>query len=148
MEEALQEACRALETADVPVGCVIVAPDQRIIGRGRNRRKADRDPTAHAEILALQEAAASLGDWRLEGCVTYVSLEPCVMCAGALVNARVARIVYGCADPKAGAVASLFTIASDPRLNHRCELTSGVCEAQAAELLRTFFRSLRAQGKK
>jgi tRNA(adenine34) deaminase len=143
MQIALEEAHAAAAAGDVPVGAIIVAPDGvSLIGRGRNRRELDNDPTAHAEIVALREAAKALGHWRVEATL-FVTQEPCPMCAGALVNARVARLVYGCANPKAGAVASLFTIVSDPRLNHRMEVTSGVLSTECAAVLSQFFADLR-----
>lgn len=147
MEEALALARQALPAEDVPIGAV-VARDGRIIGRGYNQREKLQDPTAHAEMIALTAAAEYLGQWRLEGCTMYVTLEPCVMCAGALVLARVARLVYGAADAKAGACGSLFTITQDPRLNHRIPTVSGVLAEPAAELLRDFFRQRRELGEK
>lgn len=145
MREALREAAEAGEARDVPVGAVVVDATGAIVGRGRNRREADQDPTAHAEIEALRRASAALGHWRLEGATVFVTLEPCPMCAGALVNARVARLVYGCADPKAGAVGTLFTIGRDTRLNHRFEVTSGVLAEECAALLKEFFARLRTR---
>ena len=141
MSIALHEAAAAAAVGDVPVGAVIVI-DDRIVGRGRNRRELDRDPTAHAEIVALRDAARALGQWRVEGTL-FVTQEPCPMCAGALVNARVARLVYGCPNPKAGAVATLYQIASDPRLNHRVDVTGGVCAEACAGILQQFFAELR-----
>ena len=141
MGVALDEARAAAVSGDVPVGAVVVVGD-RIVGRGRNRREVDRDPTAHAEIVALREAAVSLGQWRVEGTLV-VTQEPCPMCAGALVNARIARLVFGCPNPKAGAVTSLYQIVSDPRLNHRIEVTAGVLAGDCAEVLRQFFAELR-----
>jgi tRNA(adenine34) deaminase len=138
---ALDEARAAAAAGDVPVGAVVVVSD-RIVGRGRNRREVDRDPTAHAEIVALREAAAALGQWRVEGTLV-VTQEPCPMCAGALVNARVARLVFGCPNPKAGAVATLYQIASDPRLNHRVAVSAGVRAAECAAVLQGFFAELR-----
>jgi tRNA(adenine34) deaminase len=138
---ALDEARAAAASGDVPVGAVIVIGD-RVVGRGRNRREVDRDPTAHAEIVALREAASVLGQWRVEGTLV-VTQEPCPMCAGALVNARVARLVFGCPNPKAGAVATLYQIVSDPRLNHRVAVTSGVRAAECAAVLQEFFAELR-----
>src|SRR6185503_13426450 len=126
MRAALAEAEAAAEAGDVPVGAVIVDASGVRIAAGRNAREAEQDPTAHAEIHALRRAAAALGHWRLEGATVFVTLEPCPMCAGALVNARIARLVYGCADPKAGAVDTLFSIGQDPRLNHRFAVTRGV----------------------
>jgi tRNA(adenine34) deaminase len=139
---ALEEARAAGELGEVPIGCVIVS-EGRVIGRGHNRREQDQDPTAHAEIIAIREAARALGSFRVTPAACYVTCEPCPMCAGALVNARVDRLVYGCADPKAGACATLYQIVSDPRLNHRMEVTSGVREDECAEMLRRFFRELR-----
>jgi tRNA(adenine34) deaminase len=149
MMVALSEADAAAAVGEVPVGCVVVGRDGDEVGRGRNGREAFADPTAHAEIIAIRAAAARLGDWRLEGATAYVTLEPCAMCAGALVLARVARVVYGCADPKAGAVTTLYTtlytIGRDARLNHRFEVLEGVLEEACAERLRTFFAALRAR---
>ncbi len=141
MSIALQEAQAAAAAGDVPVGAVVVI-DDRIVSRGRNRREVDRDPTAHAEIVALREAAGVLGQWRVEGTL-FVTQEPCPMCAGALVNARVARLVFGCPNPKAGAVTSLYQIVSDPRLNHRIEVTAGVLAGACAGVLQQFFAELR-----
>jgi len=142
MDLALEEARAAGAAGDVPVGSVVVAADGTVIGRGRNRREADRDPTAHAEIVALRDAARTLGMWRVEATL-YVTQEPCPMCAGAIVNARVKRLVYGCGNPKAGAVASLYQIVTDPRLNHRVEVVRGIREAECAEELSSFFAALR-----
>jgi tRNA(adenine34) deaminase len=141
MREALAEASQAGRDGDVPVGAVVVR-DGRIIGRGHNRRQATADPTAHAEIEALRRASQAVGNWRVEGTL-YVTQEPCPMCAGALVNARVARLVYGCLNPKAGAVATLYAIPTDARLNHRMEVTGGVLAEECAALLREFFEALR-----
>jgi tRNA(adenine34) deaminase len=138
---ALDEARVAAASGDVPVGAVIVIGD-RVVARGRNRREVDRDPTAHAEIVALREAASALGQWRVEGTLV-VTQEPCPMCAGALVNARVARLVFGCPNPKAGAVVTLYQIVSDSRLNHRVAVTSGVRAADCAAVLQEFFAELR-----
>jgi tRNA(adenine34) deaminase len=149
MREAIAEAEKARALDEVPIGCVIVhEPSGRIIGRGYNRRQIDRDPTAHAEILALREAAGTLGDWRLNDCLLVVTLEPCPMCAGAIVNARVPRLVYGCDDPKAGAVRTLYSLCEDPRLNHRVQVTAGVLASECAQLLKDFFAAQRALGKK
>ena len=144
MEEALREARAAPEHDDVPIGAVVVK-DGQVIARARNRREADEDPTAHAEILALRDAAVHVGRWRLDGCTLYVTLEPCFMCAGACVNARLERIVYGAPDPKAGAVGSLADVPGDSRLNHRPAVESGVLAEEAGELLRAFFRARREQ---
>ena len=143
MRLALDEARQALATDDVPVGAVVVDKDGAVLGRGRNAREAVTDPTAHAEILALREAAARLSSWRLDGCTLVVTLEPCTMCAGALVLARVSRLVYGAVDEKAGAVGSLWDVVRDRRLNHRPEVVAGVLADEAAEELRSFFRSHR-----
>jgi len=149
MAEALLQAQAALALDEVPIGCVIYhAPSARIIGRGHNRRQTDADPTAHAEIIAIRDAARHLGDWRLEDCTLAVTLEPCPMCAGAIVNARIPRLIYGCADPKAGAVQTLFTLCSDARLNHRVDITADVLAANCAAMLQAFFQSKREMGKK
>jgi tRNA(adenine34) deaminase len=146
MREAMAEAEAAAAAGDVPVGAVVVDAAGAIVGRGRNRRELDQDPTAHAEVDALRRAAAALGHWRLEGATVFVTLEPCPMCAGALVNARVARVVYGCPDPKAGAVDTLFTLGRDARLNHRFAAQGGVLGDACAALLKGFFARLRARG--
>ncbi len=140
---ALEEAFAALPTGDVPVGAVVVSPDGVLLGAGRNAREATGDPTAHAEVLALRAAAVALGGWRLEGCSLVVTLEPCTMCAGAAVLARVERIVLGAWDPKAGATGSLWDVVRDRRLNHRIEVVAGVREQECAALLREFFASHR-----
>lgn len=139
---AIDEARAALEHDDVPVGAVVVR-DGEVIGRGHNRREVDQDPTAHAEVLAIREAAAHLGSWRLEDCTLVVTLEPCTMCAGAIVLARVPTVVYGATDPKAGAAGSLMDVLDDDRLNHRADTTSGVRGEECGELLRAFFRARR-----
>ena len=139
---ALEEARQAAEVGEVPVGAVVVRGGLVIV-RAHNTREIDKDPTAHAEMLALREAAQLLRDWRLTGCTLYVTLEPCPMCAGALVNSRVSRVVYGCDDPKAGAVRSLYEIGSDPRLNHRFEVTAGVMGASCSAQLTEFFEAIR-----
>ncbi len=144
MREALAEASAAAEAGEVPVGAVVVDAEGRIVGRGRNRREQYQDPCAHAEVEALREAARARGAWRLGGTTVYATLEPCPMCAGALVNARIARLVYGCSDPKAGAVDTLFGIGRDTRLNHRFAITSGVLADECAAVLRAFF-SIRRQ---
>jgi tRNA(adenine34) deaminase len=144
MQVALGEARAALGHGDVPVGAVVVAADGIELGRGRNRREQTGDPTAHAELEALRAAAHALGHWRLDGSTLVVTLEPCTMCAGALVQARVGRLVFGADDPKAGAVTSLFDLVSDPRLPHRLEVRRGVLATDSAELLRDFFRDRRA----
>ena len=141
MQIALEEARAAAAQGDVPVGAVIVL-GERLVGRGRNRRELDRDPTAHAEVVALRDAAQALGTWRVEATL-FVTQEPCPMCAGAIVNARVTRLVYGCANPKAGAIATLVHLVTDPRLNHRVAVTSGVLEAEFAAELSALFAELR-----
>ena len=146
MAEALKLAERAEAAGDVPVGALLVR-DGRVIGRGYNRREAACDPTAHAEILALREAAATDGLWRLDGAAMYVTLEPCPMCAGALVNARIARLVYGALDPKGGACGSVFDIPSDPRVNHRIPITKGILADESAVLLRAFFGERRRMAR-
>jgi tRNA(adenine34) deaminase len=143
MREALGEAQAALTHDDVPIGAVVVH-DAQVIGRGRNERERRADPTAHAEILALRAAAATLGSWRVLDSTLYVTLEPCAMCAGAIVLARVPRVVYACADPKAGAAGSVLDVLSQPQLNHRPEVVGGVLGDEAAELLRAFFRARRS----
>ncbi len=148
MREALSEAARASELGDVPVGCVIVSAKGEPLGRGRNEREHHQDPTAHAEMVALRAAARTLGQWRLEATTLYVTLEPCAMCAGALVNARIGRLVYAAADAKAGAIESRYSIGVDDRLNHRFDVTGGVLAEEAAAQLRSFFGELRALGKK
>jgi tRNA(adenine34) deaminase len=141
MELALEEARAAGAAGDVPVGAVIVQGES-ILGRGRNRREVDRDPTAHAELVALREAARALGHWRVEATLV-VTQEPCPMCAGAIVNARVRRLVFGCTNPKAGAVTTLYQIPTDPRLNHRVEVVGGIRSEECATLLKEFFVELR-----
>ncbi len=142
MAEALAEARKAGDEGEVPIGAVVVS-DGRVVGRGRNARERLRDPTAHAELLALQDAARTLGRWRLTGATIFVTLEPCPMCAGALVNARLWRLVFGVPDPKAGAAGTLFDLVRDVRLNHRLEVASGLLAAECSELLTSFFRARR-----
>ncbi|MFF9898566.1 tRNA adenosine(34) deaminase TadA [Streptomyces longispororuber] len=141
MRLALDEAERAVRGGDVPVGAVVLSPDgETVLARGHNEREAAGDPTAHAEVLALRRAAAALGSWRLPGCTLVVTLEPCVMCAGALVQSRVDRVVYGARDEKAGATGSLWDLVRDRRLNHRPEVVEGVLADDCARLLTAFFR--------
>jgi len=147
MFAALDEAHKALELDEVPIGAVVVRA-QRIIGRGHNQKETLHDPTAHAEIIAISAAAAHLGDWRLTECTLYVTLEPCPMCAGAIVLARIPRLVYGAEDPKFGGCGSLYTIADDPRTNHQASITTGVCVDECGDLLREFFKRQRSMGKK
>ncbi len=142
MRQALEEAREALARGEVPVGAVLVAGN-RVISRSHNLRETTGDPTAHAEILAIREAARQLGTWRLDGTTMYVTLEPCPMCAGALVLARVEKLVFGASDPRAGATGTLYNIVQDGRLNHRLEVMGGILEKECQELLRTFFRDLR-----
>ena len=146
MRIAIEAAKIAEENDDVPIGAVIVYQNQ-IIGKAYNQREQLKDPTAHAEIIALTQAAAFLESWRLNDCTIYVTLEPCPMCAGALVLARMKRLVYGCDDPKTGAVKSLYNIVQDQRLNHRLEVTSGVLAAECSELLQEFFQKRRIENK-
>jgi len=145
MRLALREAERAGARGEVPVGAVVVR-DGEVVGRGHNRREIDGDPLAHAEILALRQAAANTTGWRLVGCTLYVTLEPCAMCAGALVNARVERLVFGAYDPKGGFCGSLGDVVRDPRLNHRVEVVDRVLEAECSALLKSFFAALRRKG--
>ncbi|MBK6846411.1 MAG: nucleoside deaminase [Proteobacteria bacterium] len=145
MKLALDAAERAAQLGEVPVGALLVDAQGVVLATAHNRRQTDRDPTAHAEILVLREAARRLGDWRLVGTCLYVTLEPCPMCAGALVNARVDRLVFGCADPKAGAVQTLYALCSDSRLNHRVEVVAGVLAQTCAQRLSDFFAALRAR---
>jgi tRNA(adenine34) deaminase len=142
MEEALRCAQRALAADEVPVGAVVVLAG-RIIGRGWNRNLTDSDPSAHAEIVALREAGLAVGNHRLEGSQLFVTMEPCAMCAGALIHARIQRLVYGADDPKAGAVHSALTVLNHPRLNHQMEVTAGVLAGRCAEIVQTFFRAKR-----
>ena len=146
MLAALAEARAALATGDVPIGAVVLDPAGSVIGRGRNVREAESDPTGHAEVVALREAARARGEWRLEGCTLVVTLEPCTMCAGAAVLARVERVVFGAFDPKAGAVGSLWDVVRDRRLNHRPEVVSGVLAAESTALLDEFFAGQRGAG--
>lgn len=147
MRIALLEAEKALEKEDVPIGAIAVLNDE-IIGRGYNKREADQDPTAHAEMIAIRQAAQLIGHWRLENVTLYCTLEPCAMCAGAMVLARLPRLVYATTDPKAGAGGSIMNITSHPQLNHQVEVTSGLFADEAAEQIRAFFRMLRARGEK
>jgi tRNA(adenine34) deaminase len=142
MEQALAAARQAGDLGEIPIGAVVVRGDE-LVGRGHNRREIDGDPLAHAELLAIREAAARVGGWRLTGCTMYATLEPCPMCAGALIASRIDRLVFGAADPKAGFCGSLGNLVQDPRLNHRLEVSSGVMSEASAALLRGFFASLR-----
>lgn len=145
MRMALDAARDAEAIGEVPIGAVVVC-EGAVVARAHNRRETDRDPTAHAEMLALRDAAEKLGRWRLSDCTVYVTLEPCPMCAGALQQARVARLVYGASDEKAGAVATLYSLCTDERLNHRLEVTSGVLAEESERMLKEFFAGLRRSG--
>jgi tRNA(adenine34) deaminase len=147
MRAALAEADAAAAAGEVPVGCVVVDAHGRPLSRGRNAREALADPTAHAEMIAVREAAARALSWRLDGATAYVTLEPCAMCAGALVLSRVARVVFGCKDPKGGAIDTMFGVGRDERLNHRFEVVSGVLADECAERLRSFFAALRNRAR-
>ena len=147
MRMAIDAAFIAEENGDVPIGAVIVH-EGRVIAKAYNQREQLQDPTAHAEVVALTQAAAHLESWRLHGCTLYVTLEPCTMCAGALVLSRIDRVVYGCDDPKAGAVRSLYQILEDPRLNHRPEVVAGVLADSCSDLLKDFFRRRRAENNR
>jgi len=147
MEMALEEARAAAAQEEVPVGAVIVSLNQGVIGRAHNQREQLHDPTAHAEMIAITQAAQALGSWRLENCALYVTLEPCPMCAGAIVLARLPYVIYGAADPKAGACETLYQIPRDPRLNHRAQIIGGVLGDDCAEVLSRFFAGKRRQGK-
>lgn len=147
MRLALEEARKALEHGDVPIGAVAVRGGE-VIGRGYNRREADQDPTAHAEMIAIREAAGVVGHWRLDGVTLYCTLEPCAMCAGAMVLARLPRLVYGAIDPKAGAGGSILDVLRHPKLNHQVEVTPAVLTDESAALIRAFFDRLRASGQR
>ena len=147
MYSALEQARRAFEMGEVPIGAVVVHQDE-IVGEGCNQRETLSDPTAHAEMIAITQAAQALGDWRLSGCTIFVTLEPCPMCAGAIVQARMPRVIYGTTDPKAGACDTLYRITDDPRLNHRCTVLGGVLQEESRNLLQQFFAQQRARGKK
>jgi tRNA(adenine34) deaminase len=147
MWSALEQARRAFAMDEVPIGAVVVHQDE-VIGEGYNQRETLSDPTAHAEMIAITQAAQALGDWRLAGCTIYVTLEPCPMCAGAIVQARMPRVIFGTTDPKAGACATLYRITDDPRLNHRCAVLGGVLQEECKAILQEFFSQQRARGKK
>lgn len=146
MKEALQEAKKAFEKGEIPVGAVVVIED-KIVAKAHNLKETLLDPTAHAEILAIREACHIVGNWRLKEAILYVTKEPCIMCAGAIVNARVKRLVYGCDDPKAGAVFSLYQILEDSRLNHQVEVKRGVLEEECRHILQNFFKQIRKLSK-
>lgn len=147
MRQALQQAERAAAVGEVPVGAIIVR-EQKVIAAAYNQREQRHDPTAHAEMIAITQAAAVVQDWRLEDCGLYVTLEPCAMCAGAILQARIPLVVFGATDPKAGAVQTLFQLLSDRRLNHRAEVVGGICAAECGEILTRFFCQQRSLGKK
>lgn len=142
MNLALQQAMSAARLGEVPIGAIIVQGN-RIVGQGFNRRETWRDPTAHAEMIAIRDASETLGGWRLPNCTLYVTVEPCAMCAGAILQARIERVVFGVADPKAGCAGTLYNLLQDERMNHRVEVTSGVCAEACASLLSHFFQELR-----
>ena len=144
MRQAIDQAYIAQENGDVPIGAVIVS-ENKVIGKGYNQREQLNDPTAHAEMIALTAAAEAVGSWRLHSCTIYVTLEPCTMCAGALVLARIDRLVYGCPDPKAGACGSLYNTVQDERLNHRVEITAGVLQDKCSKVLQNFFQKRRKE---
>lgn len=143
MQQAITEAERASADGEVPVGAIVVSPSGEIIGRGQNRVIRDSDPSAHCEIVALRDAGKTLQNYRLTGCTLYVTLEPCAMCAGAILHARIARVVYAAPDPKAGACGSVLSVMNHPQLNHRCEVTSGPLAEPCSAMLQQFFRSRR-----
>ena len=147
MKEAIRQAQKARVLEEVPIGCVIVS-DGKIIARGYNRRNTDKNTLSHAELNAIKKASKKLGDWRLEGCTMYVTLEPCQMCAGALMQSRIDRVVIGSMNPKAGCAGSRLNILQIPTFNHQCEITKGVCEEECSEMLTTFFKELRKNKKK
>ena len=146
MREAIRLAKKAAALKEVPIGCVIVH-DGKIIGRGYNRRTIDKNVLAHAEIVAIRKACRAIGDWRLEECTMYVTLEPCPMCAGAIVQARIPKVVIGCMNPKAGCAGSILDLLHVPEFNHQCEVETGILEEECAKLLKDFFRELRMKGR-
>ena len=146
MKEAIRQAKKAAALKEVPIGCVIVY-DGRIIARGYNRRTVDKNVLAHAEIIAMRKACRILGDWRLEDCTMYVTLEPCPMCAGAIVQARIPKVVIGCMNPKAGCAGSILNILEMPQFNHQVKVTRGILEAECSQMLKTFFEELRIRNK-
>jgi tRNA(adenine34) deaminase len=146
MLAALEEAKKAEMIGEVPIGAVVVR-DERIIARGYNLKETRQDPLAHAEMIVIQQAADRLGSWRLHDCILYVTLEPCPMCAGAILQARIQQVVYGTADPKAGCAGSLMNLLQDPRFNHQTEIVTSVCQQECSQILRQFFHTLRQQKK-
>lgn len=147
MKEAIRQAKKAYALEEAPIGCVIVL-DGKIIARGYNRRNSDKNTLAHAELNAIRKASRKLGDWRLDGCAMYVTLEPCPMCAGAIVQSRIQRVVMGCRNPKAGCAGSVMNLLQAPGLNHRAEIAEGIFEEECSELMRRFFRELREKRKR
>ena len=147
MKEALRQAKKAYALGETPIGCVIVYQD-KIIGRGYNRRTIDKNTLAHAELTAIRKASRKMGDWRLEGCTLYVTLEPCQMCSGAIVQSRMTRVVVGCMNPKAGCAGSVLNLLQMPQFNHQAELTTGVLEEECSQMMKTFFKELRERKKK
>ena len=147
MKEAIRQAKKAYALEEAPIGCVIVL-DGKIIARGYNRRDSDKNTLAHAELNAIRKASRKLGDWRLDGCAMYVTLEPCPMCAGAIVQSRIQRVVMGCRNPKAGCAGSVMNLLQAPGLNHRAEIAEGIFEEECSELMRRFFRELREKRKR
>jgi len=143
LNAAIEEARAAEQGGEVPIGCVVVSPTGEIVGRGQNRVLRDQDPTAHAEIVALREAGKALSNYRLSGCTLYVTLEPCAMCAGAILHARITRLVYAAPDPKAGACGSVLSVMNHPQLNHRVDVVSGLLAEECGEILRGFFKARR-----
>lgn len=147
MKEAVRQARKAYALDETPIGCVIVYQD-KIIGRGYNRRTIDKNTLAHAELIAIKKASRKMGDWRLEGCTMYVTLEPCQMCAGAIVQSRMTRVVVGCMNPKAGCAGSILNLLQMPEFNHQAELTTGVLEEECSQMMKSFFKELREKKKK
>ena len=147
MKEAIRQAKKAAAIGEVPIGCIVVYED-KIIGRGYNRRMVDHTVLAHAEILAMKKACKKMGDWRLEDCTMYVTLEPCQMCSGAIVQSRMTRVVVGCMNPKAGCAGSILNLLQMPQFNHQVELTTGVLEEECSQMMKTFFKELREKRKK
>lgn len=147
MKEAVRQAKKAYAIGEVPIGCVIVYED-KIIGRGYNRRTIDKNPLAHAEMIAIKKASKKMGDWRLEDCTMYVTLEPCQMCSGAVVQSRMKKVVVGCMNPKAGCAGSILNMLQVPEFNHQVELETGVLEEECSEMMKSFFRELREKKKK
>ena len=147
MKEAIKQAKKAYVLGETPIGCVIVYQD-KIIGRGYNRRTIDKNTLAHAELIAIKKASKKVGDWRLEGCTMYVTLEPCQMCAGAIVQSRMTRVVVGCMNPKAGCAGSILNLLQMPEFNHQAELTIGIIEEECSQMMKSFFKELREKKKK